>query len=107
VIILAFTAALVLPILWGVLVAAWDILATSTAAVGSGIATAWAFLTTSGLEVAAVEATEASEVAVASAATTATKEVAETGEVAALNAEAAALSAFQAPLFFRREIAFF
>ncbi|PLW17011.1 hypothetical protein PCANC_11383 [Puccinia coronata f. sp. avenae] len=92
VIILAFTAALVLPILWGVLVAAWDILATSTAAVGSGIATAWAFLTTSGLEVAAVEATEASEVAVASAATTATKEVAETGEVAALNAEAAALT---------------
>lgn len=91
IIILGFTAALVVPILSAVLVASWNYFILGATALGTGIQTAWLWLTTASAE-SAVAAAETTEVATSTAATTASKEAAEATEVSALKGEQAALT---------------
>ncbi|KAI7955964.1 hypothetical protein MJO29_007363 [Puccinia striiformis f. sp. tritici] len=83
VILLAFTAAVIVPILWRLLVGLWGIVAYGTSAVGTGVAAIWVYVTTSGAE-AAIAAEETSAVAVSAATTTAGRESAEAAELVAL-----------------------
>ncbi|OAV91836.1 hypothetical protein PTTG_12546 [Puccinia triticina 1-1 BBBD Race 1] len=91
IVLLGFTAALIVPILWRLLCATWSALAYTTSAVGSGIASAWAFLTTSGANVAVAGAVEGTEVAATTATSLAAREAAEGATAAALKEENSAL----------------
>ncbi|EHS64750.1 uncharacterized protein PGTG_22502 [Puccinia graminis f. sp. tritici CRL 75-36-700-3] len=79
VILLAFTATLIVPILWRLLVTIWNAAGIALSSVGTAVAGTWAYLTTSGAELAAAET---SEVAATAATTAATRE----GEEAAVAA---------------------
>jgi hypothetical protein len=79
VILLAFTATLIVPILWRLLVATWNAVGFTLSSIGTAVAGTWAYLTTSGAELAAAET---SEVAATAATTAATRE----GEEAAVAA---------------------
>ncbi|CAH7669376.1 hypothetical protein BY996DRAFT_6421267 [Phakopsora pachyrhizi] len=86
VMVLSFAAVLMIPILGSLLGFTWGLVSWGAATAGSGVATAWTYLTTIGSEAAIVTAAEGEEVALLSAGAAATE-----AELATIEGEAAAM----------------